>query len=163
MNEFDAALLLLLAAFTGIGALRGAVAEGFSWLVWILAGVLTWLFSDVVADAFSPRIGDALLRDMLASIATFIGLFLVLSIASWVLRKFVFALPLTPGLRLFGALLGLARGAAVVLVLFVLAGLTAFPQQPWWRESSAAPIVQPWAQAAIVRLPVEVARQFSYR
>lgn len=163
MNEFDAALLMLLAAFTGIGALRGALAEGFSWLVWILAGVLTWLFSDVVADAFAPRIGDALLRDMLASIVSFIGLFLILSIASWVLRKFVFAVPLTPGLRAVGALLGLVRGIAVVLVLFVLAGLTAFPQQPWWRESYAAPIVQPWAQAAIVRLPAEVARQFSYR
>ena len=163
MNEFDAALLIVLAAFTGIGALRGAVAEGFSWLVWIAAGVLTWLFSDIVADWFAPRVADVLLRDMLASIVTFIGSFLLLSIASWVLRKFVFVLPLTRGLRLLGALLGLVRGAAVVLVLFVLAGLTAFPQQPWWRESSAAPIVQPWAQAAIVRLPAEVARQFSYR
>lgn len=163
MNEFDAALLIVLAAFAGIGALRGAIAEGFSWLVWIAAGVLTWLFSDIVSAWFAPRVADALLRDMLASIVTFIGLFLALSIASWVLRKFVFALPLTPGLRVFGALLGLMRGVAVILVLFVLAGLTAFPQQPWWRESSAAPIVQPWAQAAIARLPAEVARQFSYR
>lgn len=163
MNEFDAAVLMLLAAFAGIGALRGAIAEGFSWLVWILAGVLAWLFSDVVADWFAPRLSDTLLRDTLATIVTFIGLFLLLSVVSWVLRKFVFAVPLTPGLRVFGAVLGLVRGVAVVLVLFMLAGLTAFPQQPWWRESSIAPIVQPWAQAAIARLPAEVARQFSYR
>lgn len=163
MNEFDAALLMLLAAFAGIGVLRGALAEGFSWLVWIAAGVLTWLASDIVADWFAPRVSDALLRDTLATIVTFLGLFLVLSVISWVLRKFVFAVPLTPGLRVVGALLGLVRGVAVVLVLFVLAGLTAFPQQRWWRESYAAPLVQPWAQAAIARLPAEVARQFSYR
>lgn len=163
MNEFDAILSMIVLAFAGIGALRGVVAEGFSWLVWIVAGILAWLFADTVSAWFEPRLADRLLRDMLAFILTFLGLFMALSIVSWVLRKLVFAIPLSRGLRIWGAVFGVVRGLIVVLVLFILAGLTAFPQQPWWRESSAAPLVQPIAQEAIARLPAEVARQFSYR
>jgi membrane protein required for colicin V production len=45
--------------------------------------------------------------------------------------------------RFLGALFGLLKGTVIVLVLALVAGLTALPQQPLWRESAlGAPLAQ---------------------
>jgi membrane protein required for colicin V production len=37
--------------------------------------------------------------------------------------------------RLLGAVFGLARGSAVIVVLVLAAGLTPLPNDPWWQQS----------------------------
>ncbi|MCA9859406.1 MAG: CvpA family protein, partial [Thermomicrobiales bacterium] len=37
--------------------------------------------------------------------------------------------------RLLGTVFGLARGAAIIVVLVLAAGLTPLPNDPWWQQS----------------------------
>lgn len=162
MNGLDVAIVSLVLVFAAIGALRGGIAEGLSLLVWTLAAVGAWVFGDLVGTWFEARVGDALLREILAFVVVFAVAFAVLTVIALLLRRFVFVTPLTRGGRIVGGLLGATRGVAVALAIVLLAGLTAFPQTPWWRESSLATIVQPLALKVSALLPTDVARQFGY-
>ena len=42
-------------------------------------------------------------------------------------------------LTLLGMVFGVARGALLVCALVLLAGLTPFPQDPWWQDSVLVP------------------------
>jgi membrane protein required for colicin V production len=48
---------------------------------------------------------------------------------------------------------GIARGALLVVVLVVLAGLTALPRDPWWQGSRLIPVFQGIALGLKPHLP----------
>jgi len=153
--------LILLALFTGIGALRGMLREFLSLGVWILAIGSGWLFADAVGSWFEMlQEGD--LRRLVAFLVIVLAMLGVLSLAAFVLRKL---LPRPdPGLtdRGVGAVLGAVRGAAVVLVMVLLAGLTSLPKNDDWRDSYLIGIFQPAAGKVLEWLPSSVAQQFRY-
>ena len=161
MSIFDLIILVLLVLYTGIGALRGMLREFLSLAVWILAIGSGWLFADTVGSWFEV-LQDAELRRLLAFLAIVLGMLVALSILAFVLRTL---LPRPdPGLtnRGVGAVLGAVRGAAVVLVMVLLAGLTSLPKKPDWRDSHLVRIFQPAAGKVLEWLPSSVARQFRY-
>jgi membrane protein required for colicin V production len=154
-------ILILLVLFSGIGALRGMLREFLSLGVWVLALGSGWLFADAVSSWFD-MLQEVELRHMLAFLVIVLTMLGVLSIVAFVLRKL---LPRPdPGLtdRGVGAVLGAVRGAAVVVVLVLLAGLTALPKQADWRDSHLVGIFQPAAGKLLQWLPSSVARQFRY-
>lgn len=163
MNGFDVALLALVLAFAGIGALRGALAEGLAALTWIGSLAIAWFFYDDVSIWFADTLKEPLLRQAGGFVLLFAASFVTLVIISFVLRKFVFVIPLSGGMRAGGALLGAARGVIVVMALVLVAGLMRFPQAPWWRESTLAPHAEWLAQRVVQRLPAEVARHIRYQ
>ena len=67
-----------------------------------------------------------------------------------------------PGLtdRSVGAALGAVRGACVVVVMVLLAGLTSLPKKADWRDSFLVGVFQPFATSMVEWLPTSVARQF---
>lgn len=161
MSLFDLIILALLLLFTGIGALRGMLRESLSLAVWILAIGSGWLFADA-ASAWFDVLQDADLRRLLAFLAIVLTMLGVLSIAAFVLRKL---LPRPdPGLtdRGVGAVLGALRGAVVVVVMVLLAGLTSLPKRTDWRDSYLVGVFQPAAGKVLEWLPSSVARQFRY-
>jgi membrane protein required for colicin V production len=161
MSIFDLIVLVLLVLFTGIGALRGMLRESLSLGVWILAIGSGWLFADAVGTWFE-MLADNDLRRLVAFLAIVLVMLGVLSIAAFVLRKL---LPRpNPGLtnRGVGAVLGAVRGAAVVVVMVLLAGLTSLPKKADWRDSHFVGIFQPAADKILEWLPSSVARQFRY-
>jgi membrane protein required for colicin V production len=147
--------------FAGIGALRGMLREFLALAVWILALASGWLFADAVSTWFDV-LPDADLRHMLAFLVIVLVMLGVLTLAAFVLRKL---LPRPePGLtdRGVGAVLGTVRGAAVVVVMVLLAGLTSLPKKADWRDSHLVGIFQPVAGKLLEWLPSSVARQFRY-
>jgi membrane protein required for colicin V production len=147
--------------FAGIGALRGMLREFLSLAVWILALASGWLFADAVSTWFEV-LPDADLRHMLAFLVIVLVMLGVLTLAAFVLRKL---LPRPePGLtdRGVGAVLGAVRGAAVVVVMVLLAGLTSLPKKADWHDSHLVGIFQPVAGKLLEWLPSSVARQFRY-
>jgi membrane protein required for colicin V production len=48
---------------------------------------------------------------------------------------------LKPADRGLGLLFGLARGALIVMLVVVLAGLTRLPEEPFWRDAVSRPYV----------------------
>jgi membrane protein required for colicin V production len=159
VSIFDVIILILLGLFTGIGALRGMLRESLSLGVWILAIGSGWLFADAGSWWFE-MLQDADLRRLLAFLAIVLGMLGVLSLTAFVLRKL---LPRPdPGLtdRGVGAFLGAVRGAAVVVVMVLLAGLTSLPNKADWRDAHLVGVFQPAANKILEWLPPSVAQQF---
>lgn len=161
MSILDLIILILLVLFTGIGALRGMLRESLSLAVWVLAIGSGWLFADAVSSWFD-MLEDVNLRRLLAFVVIVPAMLAVLTILAFVLRKLL-PRPI-PGLtdRGVGAVLGAMRGAVVVVVMVLLAGLTSLPKKADWRESYFVGIFQPAAGKILEWLPPSVARQFSY-
>lgn len=163
VNLFDVLLLLVLALFVGIGAWRGFVRELVSFLSWVAAALAAWLFADKLAATFDALTQEDALRKMLAFVVIFLSVFILGTLIGLALNKFVNR---SSGLRfanrVVGGVLGLARGVAVVVIVFLLAGLTAFPQRAWWREALLTPAFERVANYAAQYLPTDVARHVRY-
>ena len=161
MSSFDVMILGLLVLFTGMGALRGGMREALSLVVWLLAVLCGWLFADPVSEWFDA-FADRELRLLLAFLALAIGTLTLLTLGVFVLRLL---LPRpAPDLtsRALGGVLGGLRGAIVVVVLMLLAGLTSIPKKDGWRDSSLVELFLPAAKQLRDVLPAPVARQFRY-
>jgi membrane protein required for colicin V production len=163
MNSFDLAILVIVLLFAAIGALRGLTREALSLLGWFAAGMAAWLFGADAGAYFTERVQDETARNILGFVVLFFGVFVATAIASLLLRKLVFAANLDTVDRVLGGLLGAVRGLAIVVIVVTLAGLTPFPRESWWLESQFAPMLESLAVRALEFVPVEVARQFSYR
>ena len=161
MNLFDLILVAVVLAFAGIGALRGALRELLSVAVWVMALLFAWLFSQSASTWFSG-FSDPGLRQMLAFVVLFACVFVLASLGAFVLRLLLgVAVPNTQA-RIAGGVLGAARGVLMLLIIVSLAGLTSFPQKPWWRGSELIVYFQSMAQSLQQMLPADVAGQFRY-
>jgi len=161
MSPIDLVIVAVLVLFAGVGALRGALRELTSLAVWLLAILGGWLFADAIGTWFEG-IADHELRRLVAFLSIVLSLLALLTVAVFVLHIF---LPRpSPGWksRVVGAALGAARGAFVVVVLVLLAGLTALPKRSDWQDSRLVGVFRPAAEQILEWLPAPVARQFRY-
>ncbi len=163
MNSFDFLLILVMLAFTAIGALRGMVREVLSLVTWILSGLIAWLFAGSIESLFSDMIANSELRLVAAFVVLFVLVFIVGTVVTFTVHKMIVARRAfrIPNL-VFGGMIGLARGMVVVVIVFLLAGITSVPQRPWWREAALAPFFQKFALFVGEYLPKDVARHIRY-
>lgn len=163
LNAFDYVLLVLLAAFTVTGAIRGFVLEVLSIILWPLSALIAWVLADQGAVLFESLIGEPRLRVVAAFVLTFILVFIVGTVAVYLIHR---ALPLRGILRkpnaMLGGLVGLLRGAIIIVIVFLVAGITALPQRPWWRDSVLAPHFQKVAIAVATYIPRDIARHIKF-
>lgn len=161
MTAIDLLIFGLLAMFTGIGILRGALRELLSVGVWLLAILCGWLFADAVGTWF-VQLEDVELRRLIGFIVIVMVALAVLSVALFVLRLLLPRPSPDLASRVLGAGIGLVRGAVVVVALVLLAGLTPLPGKDGWRDAHLVGVFMPAARQALEWLPAAVARQFRY-
>jgi membrane protein required for colicin V production len=65
--------------------------------------------------------------------------------------------------RTFGALIGMLRGALVLLVLTLAAGMTRFPQSALWKSAAFTPWLEVAALHARALLPESLASRITFR
>lgn len=163
MNNFDLIILAVMLLFTAIGAWHGLVRELISALTWILSGVLAWFFAGQLSRLFTGFVNDPALRQLLAFVLIFIAVFVLGMVASWLIHKH---LPGKRGFRIanlaLGGVIGAARGGVIVIAVFLVAGLTPFPQRPWWREASFTPYFERAAVYVASYMPHDIARHVRY-
>ena len=144
-----------------VGIWRGAVREVFALAGWIAAFYAAQYYAVgaglVLPDATPPEF-----KLLAGFCVVFLATLVLAGVVGWVLSRLLHAAGLGLLDRTLGALIGLARGALVVLVLALAAGLTSLPRQPAWRHAAfSAPIVtavlaiRPW-------LPPELGRRVKY-
>jgi membrane protein required for colicin V production len=153
MNAADLAILAILAASVVIGMVRGLLVEVLSIAIWAAAVALALLFGGSVGDRFADAIELPSLRAALGHGLVFVAALVVGALFLWLMRKLVQGTGLTGTDRLLGLVFGIARGALLVMVLVVLAGLTALPRDPWWQGSRLIPVFQGIAQDLKPHLP----------
>lgn len=161
MTLFDLLIFGLLAMFTGIGILRGALRELLAVGGWLLAILCGWLFADAVGTWFD-LLEDEALRRMIAFIVIVMVTLAVLSVATFVLRMLMPRPSPDVISRTLGGAVGLFRGAVVVVVLVLLAGLTPLPRKDSWQNAQLVGVFVPAAEQVLEWLPAPVARQFRY-
>lgn len=163
MTGFDLLIFAILAIFVALGAWRGLLREAVSMLTWVLAVVLAWFYAEPVSRLFREMIADATLRQIFAFVLIFAMVFVLSLVVSWFLRK---SLPRRRAFRLantaLGGVMGAARGGALVVAIFLVAGLTSIPQRDWWRASAFTPVFERAAVYAAGYIPRDIARHIRY-
>jgi membrane protein required for colicin V production len=150
MTWLDYAILVVLLASVAWGVWRGLVREVISVAAWVLA----FLGANMLAEPLGEKLSGALPTPEIRVLVAFIAVFIVILVICALLSRQLTMLAKAAGLaeldRMLGGVFGLARALLVLLAFALLAGLTALPRQPAWRNSVCG---EPLAQAALALRP----------
>ncbi len=156
MNPLDLGVIAVI-LLSGIFAFaRGFVREALSIVAWIGAAAITlygfnWAYAQV-----EPYVHNPLLSQVIAGFGLFVVSLVVLTLLTGSVARLVHASGLTPIDRSLGLVFGLARGAFLVCLAFLLLDLS-LPQQSdrpsWIREAKSAPYLHEGADVLKGFLP----------
>jgi len=142
--------------------MRGLVKEALSLLGWIVAFIVANAYGEQLAALLPDSLSGTTLRLIVAYVALFIGVRLLTMLLAKVLEGLVKAGGLTVADRGLGGLFGLARGMVIVLAVVLLCGMTAVPQQPFWKNALFSPLAETAARTVKPFLPASFAHQIRY-
>lgn len=162
MTIFDYFVLFVLCCSIIISTLRGLVKEILSLISWVAAFIVANLYSETLAQWMPDIVSGQVMRLIAAFIVLFIGVKFLMSLLMVAVGSLVRAAGMTPADRGLGGLFGLARGVVIVLTVVLLCGLTAVPQQPFWRDALFSPMAETAARTAIPFLPGNIARRIHF-
>jgi membrane protein required for colicin V production len=162
MTWFDYAVFAIVGLSLLLAVFRGVVREIAALAGWAAALILSGLFAQQLAQWLPPALSP-MLRAVIAYLVIFLGVLLLSGLAGVLLAKLfrVAGLGLTD--RAVGALFGLVRGALIVFVAVMLAGLTSLPREPFWREAALSGPIETAVLAARPVLPKDLAQRIRYR
>ena len=158
MNWFDIAIIATLALSILVGLWRGFIGEVLALACWVLAFWVAWMFGPTLADRFSASISVPSVRVMLAYGLCFVAVLIAGAIFSFLMRKLVSGSGLSGTDRLLGMVFGLARGAALVILVVLLMKFTPVVHDDWWKSSRMLPTFERGASWVTTFLPDGVAR-----
>ena len=104
-----------------------------------------------------------MLAGLLAFLSIFLGVLVASGFVGLVLSKMVKAAGFGLADAMLGALFGLLRGAVIVLVLVLLAGLTPLPKDAIWRDAVLSGPLETAVLALRPMLPEGLAQRLKYR
>jgi len=163
LNLFDLIILAVFFFFVAVGTYRGFIKESLSLAAWVLAAASAWFFADKVGDLMRGLVAEPTLRVMAGFGLIFVVVFVVTAIAKHYLHQFFMSrVYLKVPNYLLGAVVGGLRGAFVIIVVFLVIGLTSLPKQDWWRSSYLTPNIESVALKCAKYLPSDVARHIRY-
>jgi membrane protein required for colicin V production len=163
VTAFDYAALAIVAASVLLGVWRGLVSEVLALAAWVAALLAGRELAPGMAPVFAEWIKEPALQYATAFAVIVIVVLVAVALARLALSKLLRAIGLGPLDRFLGAVFGVARGVLVVLLCVLVGGLTALPQQAWWRQAWLAPPLETAVLAAKPWLPAAVAKRIRYR
>lgn len=162
MTIFDYCVLAILVVSILLSVARGVVRELLSLAGWIVAFMAANSFAAGLAPMLPASVTGESLRMGLAFAALFLAALMAASLVAMLMSALVKTVGLGFADRFFGSLFGFIRGILVVLLVVLAAGLTALPQEPFWRKAllsepleTAATMVMPW-------LPQDLSKRINY-
>ncbi len=162
MTLFDYVVLFILAASVLLSLLRGLVREILSLLSWVVAFVIANAYGAALAALLPAVIPGEAVRMMVAFVALFIGVRILMGLLSKVIGALVSATGLGLVDRGLGSVFGLGRGLVIVLAAVILCSMTALPQQPFWKEAQLSGAAEQGARLVKPLLPEAFARQIQF-
>lgn len=135
MNWADYAILAIIGISALISITRGFMSEALSLFGWILAFWLALTFMDALAAQLVPWISVPSVRLGIGFAVLLVATILLTALVNRLVNQLVIRTGLSGTDRVLGIVFGIVRGIVVVTICILLAGLTAFPRDPWWQES----------------------------
>jgi len=160
MTEFDIAVAAILVVSLLLGLWRGFIHEVLSLLGWPIAFMLSNMYAVSIAQLIP--LAQEMLRLMVVYVLVFVTVLVVWGVLVTLLTKLLKAIGSGWSDRLLGGLFGVVRGALIVLVLVWLAGMTAIPEQLFWREAQMSKVAEDFALLTKSWLPDNIAQQVRY-
>ena len=158
----DILIIAIIALSAVISLIRGFVQEALSLATWIAAFALAWFFFRPLSVQLEPWIDVPSIRLGVAYGAILLLVLIVGALVNLLMKSLVESTGLSGTDRLIGIFFGVARGVVVVSILVLLAGLTPFPHDGWWRDSQLIPYFEQIALWMKTYLPDDIAANFSY-
>ena len=162
MTIFDYLLLFVLIASVLISTMRGLVKEILSLLGWIVAFIVANAFGTQLAPMLPAVIPGEAGRLIVAYVALFLGVRILMGLASMAIGAAITASGLSLADRGLGGLFGLARGIVIVLAVVILCGMTAIPKQAFWKDALLSPLAESGARTLKPFLPAALAQYVRY-
>ncbi|MHB8667378.1 MAG: CvpA family protein [Burkholderiales bacterium] len=162
MTWFDYLVIAILAVSVLLAVYRGAVREITALAGWVAALILSGMFAQQLAQ-WLPASLSHMLRAVIAYLVIFLVVLLLSGLIGLVLAKVFRAAGLGFTDRAIGAMFGLVRGAVIVFVLVMFAGMTGLPKEPFWREAALSGPVETAVLAVKPALPKDLAQRIRYR
>ncbi len=162
MTIFDYLVLFVLVCSIVISTLRGLVKEMLSLMSWVVAFFLANAYGEALAAMLPVSIPGTLTRLIVAFVALFIGVRILMMLLSMAVEALIKATGLTIADRGLGGLFGLARGMVISMAAVLLAGMTALPQQPFWKQALLSPLAETAARTIKPYLPGDFARHVEF-
>lgn len=142
--------------------MRGLLREVLSLFGWVAAFVVANAYGAELALLLPEIIPGSTLRLIVGFIVLFIGVRLLMSLLTMAVDSVVTASGLKLIDRGLGGLFGFGRGVVIVLAVALLCGMTAIPQQPFWRGALLSPLVESAARTVQQFLPGDYIRQVKF-
>lgn len=162
MTIFDYLLLFVLITSVLISTMRGLVKEILSLLGWIVAFIVANAFGTQLAPMLPAVIPGEAGRLILAYVALFLGVRILMGLAAMAIGAVIAASGLSLADRGLGGLFGLARGIVIVLAVVILCGMTSIPKQAFWRDALLSPLAESGARTLKPFLPAALAQYVRY-
>lgn len=159
MTLFDYVVVFILAASVLLSLLRGLVREILSLAGWLVAFIVANAYGAALAPLLPAVIPGEAPRMMIAFVALFIGVRILMGLFSKVVAALVSATGLGLVDRGLGSLFGLGRGLVIVLAAVILCSMTALPQQAFWKQAQLSGAAEQGARLVKPFLPDAFARQ----
>ncbi|QJQ04724.1 CvpA family protein [Undibacterium piscinae] len=156
MSLFDYLLLFILLSSIIISTMRGLIKEILSLVSWIVSLVLANAYGESLAVLLPSVIPGQMLRLIISFLALFIGVRLLMSLLMLAIDALIKASGLSLADRGLGGLFGLARGCVIVMAVALICGMTAIPQQAFWKDALLSPMVEAAVQTVMPFLPGSV-------
>jgi membrane protein required for colicin V production len=160
VTGFDYAVLIILGISMLLGFWRGIVGEVLALAAWVVGFLAARAWAEPVGRLLS---GEPALRYGLGFVLVLVGVLVVFALGRLLMRLLLKAVGLGLLDRILGAVFGVVRGAMVVFVVVLLAGLTALPKAVSWQEATLVPPFETAAIASKPWLPPEMAVRIHYR
>jgi membrane protein required for colicin V production len=159
---FDYLVLFVLVASVVISTMRGLVKEILSLLGWVIAFVVANAYGAQLAPMLPAMIPGEAVRLMVAFVALFIGVRILMGLMTLAVDALVQAAGLSLADRGLGGLFGLARGIVIVLFGVILCGMTSIPQQDFWKNALLSPMAETGARTVKPFLPAALAQHVQF-
>ena len=141
MNPLDLGVIAIIVLSAIFAFARGFVREALSIIAWVGAAAITVFGFSTVLIAVSPIVNNALLAQLIAGFGLFVVSLIVLTIVTGLLARMVRSSALSPIDRTLGFIFGLARGAFLVCLAYLLLDVSvqASDRPVWIHEAKSRP------------------------
>jgi len=159
---FDYLVLFVLVSSVVISTMRGLVKEILSLLGWVVAFVVANAYGAGLAPLLPELIPGETVRLMVAFVALFLGVRILMGLLALALGVLIEASGLSLADRGLGGLFGLARGVVIVLAAVILCSMTSIPQQDFWKDALLSPLAETGARTVKPFLPAALAQHVQF-
>lgn len=162
MTAFDFIVVAVIFLSLVFGFWRGFVRVVIALAAWVVGVIAALRFSALVGPML-PEFGETpATRYVIAFALILVAVLILGALLGWAMARLVRAIGLGFVDRTLGAVVGVARGAVIVIIGVLFAGLTAFPHQDWWQRSVLAPPLVTAALSLRPWLPKPFAERLDY-